>query len=281
MASLAERGWLSRIRRNCYTTVPLGATAPREWREAPWLVAARTFAPCYIGGWNACEHWGLTEQIFRELIVLTTRRVRHRREVIQDTTFRLRVAKPARMFGLVEIWRGQNRVPVSDPAHTVVDLLNDPSIGGGMRNVAEVLQNYFGGYTRNDAQLIDHALRLGNRTISERLGYRLKALMIDAPTLGEACQSRISSGVSCLIRRPGPSGGSSNAGGCGSMGSPTRVRYDSPTEGLNHTPEHGRGSVGRQLQGEEVRDPTGKGLGFCSGLLTGPLLETHERQIQN
>ena len=53
---LAERGWLSRVRRGLYTTVPLGASEPSAWREDPWAVAARVFAPCYIGGWSAAEH---------------------------------------------------------------------------------------------------------------------------------------------------------------------------------------------------------------------------------
>src|SRR5712691_9523025 len=68
---LASRGWLARVRRGLYVAVPLEATAPGEWRADPWLVAAHVFEPCYIGGWSACEHWGLTDQLFRELLVVT------------------------------------------------------------------------------------------------------------------------------------------------------------------------------------------------------------------
>ena len=70
LAYLAEREWLARIRRGLYAPVPLDAAIPSEWREDAWLVALHTFEPCYIGGWKscrltACEHWHLTEQIFR------------------------------------------------------------------------------------------------------------------------------------------------------------------------------------------------------------------------
>ena len=76
---------------------------------------------------------------------LTTRRVRHRREEIQGTRFRVKVVAEARMFGLVDVWRAQNQVKVSNPARTIVDLLDDPALGGGMRHVAEVMRNYFEG----------------------------------------------------------------------------------------------------------------------------------------
>ncbi|NQT94499.1 MAG: type IV toxin-antitoxin system AbiEi family antitoxin domain-containing protein, partial [Lentisphaerae bacterium] len=33
------RGWLSRIRRGIYITVPLNASSPSEWGEDPWIVA--------------------------------------------------------------------------------------------------------------------------------------------------------------------------------------------------------------------------------------------------
>ena len=198
MAYLAARGWLSRVRRDSYTTVPLGATAPKQWREDPWVVAAKTFAPCYLGGWTACEHWGLTEQIFREIIVFTTRRVRHRLEEIQGTRFRIKVISVARMFGLADVWRAQSQVKVSDPPRTVVDLLDEPALGGGMRHVAEVLQNYFGGTSRNDDQLADYAPRIGNRAVFKRLGYLLEKLAISSAKLTEVCAQRMSAGISLL-----------------------------------------------------------------------------------
>jgi predicted transcriptional regulator of viral defense system len=64
---LARRGWLSRVRRGLYVAVPLDARRSGEWTEDPWIVADRVFSPCYIGGWSACEHWDLTDQVFRTM----------------------------------------------------------------------------------------------------------------------------------------------------------------------------------------------------------------------
>ena len=206
VAYLASRGWLSRVRRDSYTTVPLGATSPKQWREDPWVVAAKTFAPCYLGGWTACEHWGLTEQIFREMIVFTTRRVRHRREEIQGTRFRIKVIAEARMFGVVDVCRAQNQVKVSDPTRTIVDILDDPPLGGGMRHVADVLRNYFEGTSRDDDLLADYAGKIENRAVFKRLGYLLETLGIDSPRLTELCAHRMSAGISLLDPSAKPTG---------------------------------------------------------------------------
>lgn len=206
LAHLAARGWLSRVRRDAYTTVPLGATSPKQWREDPWLVAAKTFAPCYLGGWTACEHWGLTEQIFREVIVFTTRRVRHRREEIQGTRFRVKVIAEARMFGLVDVWRAQSQIKVSDPSRTIVDLLDDPALGGGMRHISEILRTYFNSASRNDDQLASYAIQLGNRAVFKRLGYLLETLGIGSAALSDLCAKRMSAGISLLDPSREPAG---------------------------------------------------------------------------
>ncbi len=206
VAYLAARGWLSRVRRDSYTTVPLGATSPKQWREDPWIVAAKTFSPCYLGGWTACEHWGLTEQIFREVIVFTTRRVRHRAQEIQGTRFRIKVVSESRMFGLRDVWRAQNQVKMSDPARTIVDMLDDPALGGGIRHVADVLRNYFENPIRNDEEFAEYAEKIGNRTIFKRLGYLLETLGITAINLAEHCARRKSAGIGLLDPSAKPSG---------------------------------------------------------------------------
>lgn len=198
LAYLASRGWLSRIRHGLYTTVPLGATAPAQWREDPWIVAAASFAPCYMAGWSAAEHWHFTEQIFRDVVVITAATVRARMVTIQDTQFRLRHRKESEHFGLAIVWRNQTKVKVSDPTRTLIDILDDPALGGGIVHVAEILDAYVRSEHRNDDKIIAYADRLGNRTVMKRLGYLLETLKIDAPLLVEACLERRSSGLTKL-----------------------------------------------------------------------------------
>ncbi len=187
-----------RVRRGLYLPVPLGVTSPSGWTGDPWVIMTRTFSPCYIGGFSTCEHWGLTEQIFRVVFVFTRKRVRPARGEIRGIPYIVKTLSPGRFFGTRRIWRDRTPVAVSDPSRTLVDLLDDPSTGGGMRHVAIVVAAYFQSEHRNYQQLIDYTLRLGNRTVFKRLGYLVERLGIDAPVLVAGCLANLSTGYSVL-----------------------------------------------------------------------------------
>ena len=187
-----------RVRRGLYMTVPLEASDPSSWLADPWVVAAKSFAPCYIGGWTAPHHWELTEQLFRSVVVFTATAVRSKEKTLQGTTFRLRQVAGNRLFGTKTVWRGRVPVKISDPERTLVDVLDRPDIGGGIRHVADSLEEWLRGEKRGTAELIKHAERVGNRTVFKRLGYLLEARDLDEPELLEACAGRLSTGLSPL-----------------------------------------------------------------------------------
>lgn len=198
LAYLADAGWLVRIRRGLYATVPLDLAEPGAWQEDPWIVAAKVFSPFYIGGWSACEHWGLTDQIFKETVVVSARKVRRRRMEINGAWLYVKAVGKDKIFGTEVVWRSRTRVSVSDPARTVVDLLDDPAIGGGIRHVADVLVAYLSHERRNDKLLLEYANKLGNRSVFKRLGYLLESREVDDASLIAACRASMSSGISLL-----------------------------------------------------------------------------------
>lgn len=203
---LAERGWLARARHGLYAPVPLDAATAGEWIDDPWLMVAKLYPTGYVGGWSACEHWGLTDQLFRDLLVFTPDRSAPRRAIAGVTPIRVKIVKPAKVFGTRAVWRRSTRVTVSDPTRTIVDLLDDPAVGGGIRHVAEVLAAYVATDHRDDALLLDYTERLGNRTVYKRLGYLAERLDLGGPGLIDACRTRISSGVSLLDPAAGSHG---------------------------------------------------------------------------
>lgn len=198
LSYLASRGWLSRVKRGLYTTVPLGASAPSDWRADPWIVAAKLYEPCYIGGFSACEYWDLTEQIFRDVVVFTSTPLRERTIEVQGTRFRLKCVDESKLFGTRSEWRDSVRVQVSDPSRTVVDILDDPSIGGGIHHVASVIAHYFENEHRDERRIAEYVNRLGNRTVFKRLGYLLELYDIPASETIAVCRRRLSSGLSPL-----------------------------------------------------------------------------------
>ncbi len=98
LAHWCAHGWIRRVRRGLYVLVPLGAAGRVGVVADPWIFIARAFAPCYIGGWSACEHWDLTEQLFREAVVITSKPVRPRRGEIGGARYLARVIAPRQLF---------------------------------------------------------------------------------------------------------------------------------------------------------------------------------------
>ncbi len=194
LAGWATRGWLTRIRRGLFLPVPLESSTPDIALEDAWVVADKVFAPCYIGGWSAAEYWGFTEQIFRSTLVVTSRRPRKRRLDAQGTSFVVRSVKKRAMFGYRPIWRGPVRVNVSDPTRTILDMIDTPALGGGVRSVSDVLKSYFGSKHRDTQMLVRYADQLGNKAVFKRLGYLASMFFKSEQELIDACRKRLSAG---------------------------------------------------------------------------------------
>ncbi len=84
----------------------------------------RAFAPAYIGGWSAAEHWGLTEQLFRSTFVVTAGSVRTTTSTLLGAEFRLVRVPPERVASVPSAWRGAVKVNGGEPRQ------HRPSAGG-------------------------------------------------------------------------------------------------------------------------------------------------------
>lgn len=195
LARWAAQGWLQRVRQGIYVAVPLESERADSPPEDSWVIAEAAFAPCYISGWSAAEHWGLTEQVFRTVLVSTTRRVRDREPRMGGIVFRLRTVSKKSFFGLKTVWRGRMRVSVSDPSRTIIDLLSDPSLGGGLRSAVDMLQNYLTSKEHRDvAQLVTYAETLGVGAVFKRLGYLLEKYAPDERAAIARCAKSLTTG---------------------------------------------------------------------------------------
>ena len=194
LARWADQGWLSRVKRGLYVPIPLEARTADVALEDPWMVAEQLFAPCYIGGWSAAEHWGLTEQIFRSIRVMTTQRPRNRKPTIQGTEFVVRTIMPEALFGTKPVWRGQVKVNVSDPTRTVLDMLDDPALGGGLRPTVDVFSNYLKSELKDLDLLLSYAERLDSGAVFKRLGFLLERFAPDQVAAIERCRARLTKG---------------------------------------------------------------------------------------
>lgn len=193
----ARQGWVRRVRRGLYIAVPVEAANPAAWSEDPLLVANRVWSPCYFTGWTAARHWGLTEQVFHTTLVRTSERVRSGHVRLLDHDYAVgHVTSDEMAWGLASEWLGEVRLRFASPARTVVEVLDDPTLGGGPRHSAEILEEYL---DEHDAQdLIAAAHQFANRAVFKRLGFLVESLGLDAPGVVDESLKRLSSGVSSL-----------------------------------------------------------------------------------
>src|SRR5580658_1258148 len=196
MARLERAGWLARARRGLYMVRPL-ESAPKAIAtvEDPWVLARELFSPCYIGGWSAAEHWGLTEQIFRETLVATAAPRRRSHEHRLSTEFRIVRVAAKRLRGITEVWRGPERVSVSDRERTIVDALIDPSWVGGVRHLNEMLVSYRESPHFDVAKLLVRLEEVGSGAAYKRMGYLAEVLWPDVTAVIDAARARRTKGV--------------------------------------------------------------------------------------
>ena len=196
IAALERRGWLARVRRGLYLVRPLEAsTNIPSTVEDPCHLAQELFSPCYIGGWSAAEHWGLTEQLFRSTFVVTAVRIRRSTERLLAAELHLVHVSPKALKGAVSIWRGKERVAVSDRERTIADALVSPDWVGGVRHLLGILAAYRESREWNPEKLLQRLKERGRGSAFKRLGYLAEALWPDVREVVDAAWTRRTSGL--------------------------------------------------------------------------------------
>ncbi|WP_284422125.1 MULTISPECIES: type IV toxin-antitoxin system AbiEi family antitoxin [unclassified Bradyrhizobium] len=193
LARWREQGWLSRVGTGAYVPAAVDTLGSERVLDDAWVLVPALFAPAYIGGRTAAEHWDLTEQIFKDVVVVTGRALRTKHKQLQGFDFTLKHLNPAKIFGTRQVWRHQSKVPVSDVHRTIVDILDDPAIGGGIQQVSDCLNAYFKRSDRSNEKLIQYADQLGNGAVFKRLGF-LAERQADGTELAELCRQRLTTG---------------------------------------------------------------------------------------
>jgi predicted transcriptional regulator of viral defense system len=193
LARWREQGWLSRVGSGAYVPASLDTLGAERVLDDGWILVPELFAPAYVAGRTAAEHWDLTEQIFKDIVVVTGQTIRQRQQTRQGFDFTLKHLSPGKIFGTKIVWRHQTKVPVSDVHRTIVDMLDEPALGGGIRHVSDCLAAYLKRSDRDDRKLIEYGERLGNGAIFKRLGF-LAEKRSDSADLVELCRSRLTAG---------------------------------------------------------------------------------------
>lgn len=193
-----RQGWVKRMRRGVYSRIPVDAVTADRTVENPWVLVPALFGPAYVGGWSAAEYWDLTEQIFRDICVFTTRAFRSQRQEVEGLPFILHRIPEKAMFGTRTVWEGRTRIQISDRERTLLDLLDRPDTGGGIEHVLSCLERFLAASESSLPRLLEYAGRLGNGAVFKRLGYLLERSGHPDAEAREACRARLTRGVARL-----------------------------------------------------------------------------------
>lgn len=188
---LRRNDWIVPLRRGLYalsSPVP-GVAAVHEFEVAMALVH-----PAAISHWSALNYHELTEQIPRQVFVLTNTDAsvpRKRTPVgangrdgytVNGTVYQFVQVRPERYFGTERIWMGDARVSITNMERTLLDGLAMPQHCGGF---GEVIYAFGEAISRLDFErLVEYAQRLGP-AISKRVGWVLEQQGYEVPQLDE------------------------------------------------------------------------------------------------
>jgi predicted transcriptional regulator of viral defense system len=193
LARWREQGWLSRVGSGAYVPASIDTLGSERVLDDAWILVPALFAPAYVAGRTAAEHWDLTEQIFKDIVVITGQAIRERHQERQGFEFTLKHLKPEKIFGTKPVWRHNTKVPVSDVHRTIIDMLDDPALGGGIQQVSDCLNAYLKRSDHNDEKLIEYGDQLGNGAVFKRLGFLVEKRG-DRAALVELCRARLTAG---------------------------------------------------------------------------------------
>lgn len=194
----AKSGWIKRIKRGFYIPVEIQTTDLELVMEDPWVIGNGLFSDCYIGGWTAAHHWGFTDQLYNDVLILSNQRPSATQQKVGHTTFIIKKVAGSKMFGLKTIWRENSKVKISDPHKTIIDTLDDPSTAGGIRSSLDFLYQYLRSSHKNLGLLVEYAKKMKNKTIFKRLGYLLSLLGEKDDSILKICKENMSKGYSQL-----------------------------------------------------------------------------------
>ena len=194
LARWNSNGWVHRIKRGVYIAVPLSSTSPEPVLEEPYLVAEAIYAPGYVGGFSAVQYWDFTDQIIETITYITLKKVKSRDITHGGVRYRLKTVTPKKLFGLKSIWIGSKKVHISDPTKTIVDLLDDPGLVGGMTVVRDIFSEYLESHHYNFDLILGYIDKIGNRSVNKRLGFLLDTCFAVSNDELQILQDRMSEG---------------------------------------------------------------------------------------
>ncbi|MCX6559690.1 MAG: type IV toxin-antitoxin system AbiEi family antitoxin domain-containing protein [Candidatus Aminicenantes bacterium] len=179
LARLKEKGWIERIKPGLYAVIPLSSGSERAPQLHEFVIAMKLVEPAAIAFLSALNHYGLTEQIPRQVFLATNHRVARLTRISLGFSYRIICQSPLRFFGLQKEWVDERSFQITDLEKTLIDSLTLPQYAGGMGIVAPALAAAWPGI--DEAKLHAYAVRTGVSAVAKRLGFLMEQQSLGNP----------------------------------------------------------------------------------------------------
>jgi len=175
--SLRRKGWLERASWGEYLVIPPDQ-GPAALGESNLLaLASRIADPYYIGYGSAAEHYGLTTQHRRLIVLVTPTRLRGRQ--VGEGRVRIVNPKPGKFFGFAPVDVLGYKVMMSDREKTAIDCIDRPVLAGGVGEAASILA---AASRRFDwPKAADYLERIDSIALVRRFGWVMDHVKADMP----------------------------------------------------------------------------------------------------
>lgn len=202
LARWHKQGVIRRVARGLYVPVSPASLGQTQVLEDPWVLVPELYTPGYIGGWSALEHWELTEQLFRSVCVLTSKRTTYGETEHQGVSFFVKHVPQKSIFGTRTLWRENQKLLISDPHKTILDIVLDPYLGAGLQHSVDCLREFSKVYgaVQDYERLLEYARRFENGALFKKLGFLAQELGFD-PGFVEECAQYLTTGYAHLDKR--------------------------------------------------------------------------------
>lgn len=171
MYALTKRGLAIRVHRGLYAAVPVEYEG--KYHEIDrYVIANRAGGTGALAYHSALEMYGVAQSHFNTVFYMRDRSLKGFE--FQGTLYTFVTTE--KLFGIVDVWRGGVKLPVTDRERTFLDCLRRMDYCGGPEEFLKSVQTF---HMLDFNNLGDHLRKFDERSLYQKTGYILSLLKAD------------------------------------------------------------------------------------------------------
>jgi predicted transcriptional regulator of viral defense system len=161
---LKKEGLISEIEKNKYTV-----------HEDPLIIASHIIWPSYLSCWTSLRYFNLTEQLPRNVFVITTRAKKEKEIIFKKTKIIFIKTKPKYFFGFKKERYNNFDIFIAEPEKAIIDSVLFKKIS--FSEIIDIIKTHRKEF--NYKLFKDYLIKIKNKSLIKRFGFLFDSLKID------------------------------------------------------------------------------------------------------